>query len=99
MPIDAALAALVDFEKLASWMDAQGLPAGAIESASSIAGGTQNVLVRFWRGGREFVLRRPPKHLRPKSNDALGREGRVLPRSPAPRCLTRASSRAASTRL
>ncbi|HTO54404.1 MAG TPA: phosphotransferase family protein [Myxococcota bacterium] len=59
-------------------MDAQGLPRGEIERASSIAGGTQNVLLRFARGGRDYVLRRPPRHLRPNSNEALRREGRVL---------------------
>jgi len=76
--IDASLAELVDFAALASWMDAQGLPRGEIERASSIAGGTQNVLLRFARGGRDYVLRRPPRHLRPNSNEALRREGRVL---------------------
>ncbi|HKC52410.1 MAG TPA: phosphotransferase family protein [Myxococcota bacterium] len=78
MAIDASLAALVDFEKLGQWMDGQGLPGGAIERVSSIAGGTQNILLRFARGGREYVLRRPPRHLRPNSNEALRREGRVL---------------------
>src|SRR5258706_15554049 len=80
MAIDASLAALVDFEKLGQWMDGQGLPGGAIERVSSIAGGTQNILLRFARGGREYVLRRPPRHLRPNSNEALRREGR----GPAP---------------
>lgn len=69
---------LVDFEILDAWMDAQGLPAGPIRAVRLLAGGTQNVLVRFSRGGRDYVLRRPPRHLRPKSNDALRREGRVL---------------------
>ena len=78
MALDATIASLVDFGALARWMDAQGLPRGAIESASAIAGGTQNVLLRFSRGGREYVLRRPPKHLRATSNEALRREGRVL---------------------
>lgn len=78
MAIDASLATLVDFDALARWMDAQDLPRGAIENVSSIAGGTQNILLRFSRGGREYVLRRPPLHLRPKSNEALRREGRVL---------------------
>jgi aminoglycoside phosphotransferase (APT) family kinase protein len=78
MAIDASLATLVDFETLARWMDEQGLPRGAIENVSSIAGGTQNILLRFARGGSEYVLRRPPRHLRPNSNEALRREGRVL---------------------
>jgi aminoglycoside phosphotransferase (APT) family kinase protein len=69
---------LVDFEVLDTWMDDQGLPGGPIRDVRLLAGGTQNVLVRFSRGGRDYVLRRPPLHLRPRSNDALRREGRVL---------------------
>ncbi len=78
MAIDSALAELVDFARLTAWMDEQGLPAGEIGAVTSIAGGTQNVLLRFSGGGREYVLRRGPRHLRPASNDALRREGRVL---------------------
>ncbi|HTO09749.1 MAG TPA: phosphotransferase family protein [Myxococcota bacterium] len=78
MAIDASLAGLCDFAALARWMDAQGLPGGELDEVSPIAGGTQNVLLRFRRGGREYVLRRPPLHPRPKSNDALRREGQVL---------------------
>ena len=59
-------------------MDDQGLPRGPLERIELLAGGTQNVLVRFARAGREYVLRRGPRHLRPKSNDALRREARVL---------------------
>ena len=70
--------ALVDFGVLASWMDVSGLPDGPFTDVSVLPGGTQNVLVRFVRGGRAFVLRRPPRHLRPRSNDVLRREMRVL---------------------
>lgn len=45
---------------LAQWMDAQGLQAGAVEDVQALTGGTQNILLRFRRGTREFVLRRPP---------------------------------------
>ena len=78
MALDASLAKACDFAVLGRWMDAQGLPRGEIEEVSAIPGGTQNVLLRFRRGGSEYVLRRPPLHLRAKSNDALRREGRVL---------------------
>ncbi|MDN3351259.1 phosphotransferase family protein [Actinomadura sp. DC4] len=71
-------AALVDFGVLADWMDGRSLPGGPFERVERLGGGTQNILVRFWRGDREYVLRRPPAHLRPKSNDALRREARVL---------------------
>ncbi len=78
MQPDRIEAALVDFGVLADWMDAQDLPGGTFEKVERLGGGTQNVLVRFSRGGREYVLRRPPLHRRPKSNDALRREARVL---------------------
>src|SRR5256714_14378937 len=75
--------ALVDFAVLGAWMDGEGLPRGPFERVETLAGGTQNVLLRFARGGRDYVLRRPPPHLRPKSNDALRREAPVLA-PPAP---------------
>jgi len=65
-------------DALAAWMDERGLPGGRIEHLLPIGGGTQNLMVRFERGGREFVLRRGPRHLRPQSNDVLRREMRVL---------------------
>ena len=69
---------LVDFAALGAWMDREGLPGGPLEDAEMLAGGTQNVLVRFSRGGRTYVLRRPPPHPRPRSNDVLRREIAVL---------------------
>src|SRR3954452_23050256 len=69
---------LVDFGALADWMDARGLPGGPFDRVERLGGGTQNVLVRFRRGGRDYVLRRGPAHLRPRSNDAMRREARVL---------------------
>ncbi|GAA3239114.1 phosphotransferase family protein [Actinocorallia longicatena] len=69
---------VVDYEVLASWMDSQGLPGGEIEDVEQLGGGTQNVLLKFRRGGTEFVLRRGPKHLRAKTNEVLRREARVL---------------------
>jgi hypothetical protein len=81
---------LVDFERLGTWMDEQGLPRGRCERIELLAGGTQNILVRFTRGGRDYVLRRGPRHLRPKSNEVMRREARVLC-APAPTYPTRAS--------
>jgi aminoglycoside phosphotransferase (APT) family kinase protein len=69
---------VIDFGILATWMAAEGLPDGEIASVETLAGGTQNVLLKFTRGGCSFVLRRGPPYLRPKSNDALRREARVL---------------------
>jgi len=69
---------LVDLDALSAWMDTQGLPEGPIEHAERLAGGTQNVLLRFDRGGRTFVLRRPPPHKRKNSDETMRREARVL---------------------
>lgn len=69
---------IVDLKRLADWMDAQGLQGGSIEDVEVLTGGTQNVLLRFARGGRSFVLRRPPPHPREKSNETMRREARVL---------------------
>lgn len=69
---------LVDIERVAAWMDTQGLEAGPIVDAAPLTGGTQNILLKFRRGDRWFVLRRPPRHLRRESNDVMRREARVL---------------------
>jgi aminoglycoside phosphotransferase (APT) family kinase protein len=68
----------VDLAALAAWMDGQGLGQGAIEDAVLLGGGTQNILLRFQRDGRTYVLRRPPPHLRANSNETMRREARVL---------------------
>lgn len=63
---------------VADWMSGQGLGEGPVENVSAIAGGTQNIMVRFTRDGREYVFRRGPRHLRPVSNSVILRETRVL---------------------
>ena len=69
---------LIDLKRLADWMAGHGLGHGTITEPLLLAGGTQNVLVRFRRGEREFVLRRPSRHLRANSNETMLREARVL---------------------
>jgi len=68
----------VDPTRLAAWMDGQGLGSGPLEAITPLAGGTQNILLRFTRAGRDYVLRRPPGHARPTSNETMRREARVL---------------------
>jgi aminoglycoside phosphotransferase (APT) family kinase protein len=65
-------------EAIAEWMSQQGLGDGALEDVSEISGGTQNVMLRFTRSGRPYVLRRGPKHLRPRSNIVIMRETQAL---------------------
>ena len=68
----------VDLDALSAWMDAEALPRGPIEDLELLGGGTQNIMLRFARGGRVFVLRRPPLHKRKNSDATMGREARVL---------------------
>lgn len=69
---------LIDLDALTAWMDSQGLGQGPITGAGLLSGGTQNILLKFEREGRSYVLRRPPPHPRPNSNDTMRREMRVL---------------------
>ncbi|MGA7464073.1 phosphotransferase family protein [Mycobacterium sp.] len=59
-------------------MSQQGLGDGPLEDVAKISGGTQNIMLRFIRSGRPYVLRRGPAHLRPRSNVVIMRETEVL---------------------
>jgi aminoglycoside phosphotransferase (APT) family kinase protein len=69
---------LVDLTRLAAWMDERGLEAGPIEAAARPPGGTQNILIRFRRGDRWFMLRRPPLAAHFNGSETMRREARVL---------------------
>lgn len=74
-----AWAELIDLERLARWMDTRALGTGAaIEQPETLGGGTQNILLRFRRAGRAYVLRRPPRRPRPESDEVMRREMKVL---------------------
>ncbi len=68
----------VDLDRLRQWMDEQGLGSGDLSDVAPLTGGTQNVLIRFRRAGRDYVLRRPPLHKRANSDETMRRESRVL---------------------
>ncbi|WP_046301935.1 phosphotransferase family protein [Mycobacterium sp. UM_Kg27] len=59
-------------------MSAQNLGEGPLENVTELSGGTQNVMLAFDRSGRSYVLRRGPRHLRPRSNAVMLRETRLL---------------------
>ena len=65
-------------------MDGRGLGQGPITVLMPLAGGTQNILLRFDRAGRSYVLRRPPLHKRRNSDETMRREARCSPRWRAP---------------
>ena len=69
---------LVDLERLREWMDDCGLEHGDIAAPRLLSGGSQNILLQFRRGAREFVLRRPPRHPRADGNVTIRREAAVL---------------------
>lgn len=68
----------LDLSALTAWMDVEGLGAGPLTDSVRLAGGTQNILLKFKRDGREYVLRRPPVHTRTNSNETMLREARLL---------------------
>lgn len=75
---DESWRSLVNLEKLTNWMDDEQLESGPIRNAQALQGGTQNVLLRFERGRREFVLRRPPLHPYMDGSETMLREARTL---------------------
>lgn len=67
----------MDLDRLDRWLGAQGF-AGPSTAPVPLGGGTQNILLRFAKGDRQMVLRRPPIHLRKNSNETMRREARLL---------------------
>ncbi|BBZ04210.1 putative aminoglycoside phosphotransferase [Mycolicibacterium chitae] len=68
----AEVAALTD------WLASSGIGAGDVSGVRPVGGGTQNIMVQFDLEPSTYILRRGPRHLRPRSNDAILRESRVL---------------------
>ncbi|MEY4173375.1 MAG: hypothetical protein RI900_540, partial [Actinomycetota bacterium] len=66
----------MNLDSLQQWMDGRGLGDGPLLDVESIAGGTQNILLRFARADRTYVLRRPPLHKRANSDETMRREAR-----------------------
>lgn len=70
--------ASIDFARLARWMREQGLPAGEVSEQSLLAGGTQNLIVRFRCAEREYVLRKAAGTAYANGSETMRREARVL---------------------
>ena len=72
------MADLVDPERLAPWLDDQGIEPGAALAVERITTGHSNEVFRITRGDRVLILRRPPRTpLSPTAHD-MAREFRVL---------------------
>jgi len=79
MPVDRPFGLeLIDFDSLALWMAGKGLGEGPISNIVPLTGGSQNIIVRFERDGRPYVVRRPPSHPSADGNETMRREARVL---------------------
>ena len=70
--------AAIDWKKLLGFMHAQDIGGGTIEDPRLLPGGTQNIIVRFRSGPREFVIRRPGLNAGERASDTMRREIRVL---------------------
>ena len=79
-PVDPSI---VDINLLTEWMDGKGL-GSARWNRSNRCGRHQNLLLRFVRDGRTFILRRPPEHKRKNSDETMRREAACSALSPTP---------------
>ncbi|MQY31849.1 phosphotransferase family protein [Nocardia aurantia] len=77
-PVPDSSTGRVDVDRLTGWLDANGVGSGPITGLVPLAGGTQNLLLRFTRAGRDYVLRMPPEHKRANSDSTMVREATVL---------------------
>ena len=68
----------IDLAGVERWLLANGVLKGpGLDNIRLLAGGTQNIVLRFASGG-DLVLRHPPAKPRPNSNKLLEREIRLL---------------------
>lgn len=76
---EAAHDITVDLRAIDRWLDSiDACATGTIKNPRLLAGGTQNIVMRFSRGGQDYVLRHPPANPRANSNKLLEREITVL---------------------
>ena len=69
---------LVDHDRLAGWLDAQGLAPGGSLTVDEIVGGGSNAMFRVTRGDSAWVLRRPRRVAIEKADEGMRREYRIL---------------------
>lgn len=76
MPVDATLTE-TDREALQHWVRQSGI-GSTVSDVAPLTGGSQNIVVRLLVDDRPMVLRRPPEHPRPTSDNTMRREIAVL---------------------
>jgi aminoglycoside phosphotransferase (APT) family kinase protein len=70
---------LIDWPRLNEWLATRTVPgSGPVTGVRKLAGGLANCVFLLERGDTHMILRRPPKHLRPNSNETMLREARIL---------------------
>jgi aminoglycoside phosphotransferase (APT) family kinase protein len=70
---------VIDFERLAAWMDEAGLPGrGAPIQHRVLSGGAQNVIYEITRGDERRVLRIPPPGAPANRDEGILREWRII---------------------
>lgn len=70
---------MIDFERLAAWMDDEGLPGkGEPIEHSFLSGGSQNELYEIRRGEERCVIRIPPSFAPPDRDEGILREWRIV---------------------
>ena len=70
---------MIDAERLAAWMDDNGLPGkGEPVEVSLLSGGTQNEIYEIRRGGERSVLRMPPPGAPPDRDKGILREWKII---------------------
>jgi len=76
MPVDVTLSD-AGREALQRWIRRTGI-GSTVSEVEPLTGGSQNIVVRLEVDGRPMVLRRPPEHPRPTSDNTMRREIAVL---------------------
>ncbi|WP_460359070.1 phosphotransferase family protein [Mycobacterium sp. ZZG] len=76
MPVDVTLTE-TEQDALRKWVRGSGI-GSTLTDVTPLTGGSQNIVVRLRVDGRPMVLRRPPQHPRPTSDNTMRREIAVL---------------------
>jgi aminoglycoside phosphotransferase (APT) family kinase protein len=70
---------MIDFERLAAWMDERGLPGkGEPVEHRFLSGGTQNEIYEIRRGDERSVIRIPPPEAPANRDEGIVREWRII---------------------
>lgn len=76
MPVDVTLTE-AETDALRKWVQGSGI-GSTVTDVAPLTGGSQNIVVRLRVDGEPMVLRRPPQHPRPTSDNTMRREIAVL---------------------